>query len=301
MHHQYDTIINEHECEDEGSSITLIFYKVGSDWYKGGEPFLNLVAAVGQMSNLTHVEVAIGECAGRKGEMTNVLRIFNDNEGTPPPGYQLSPPFLHATNTPDRAHRVEMATRTGRNPQYQYLQIGCSKNAVSAMTNWGNAQKGKPFSGSAMARSLFWPRVSTGKSWYCAELVAACLQVGGLMSKDSNSGAATPKSIFNLYKSQGAVHANPYSLRQAKAATTPRMIEPMKNSALAFGGTRSNIFNFNISSNDDPHHTDNGRTPSRIAFRVLQTGPQQGGDYGRDETKLKITLNSLDMSRPRRH
>ena len=89
MHHQYDTIINEHECEDEGSSITLIFYKVGSDWYKGGEPFLNLVAAVGQMSDLTHVEVAIGECAGRKGEMTNVLRIFNDNEGTPPPPPRL--------------------------------------------------------------------------------------------------------------------------------------------------------------------------------------------------------------------
>ena len=194
-----------------------------------------------------------------------------------------------------------MATRTGRNPQYHYLQIGCSKAAVRAMTNWGNAQRGKPFSGSAMVRSLFWPRVSTGTSWYCAELVAACLQVGGLMSKDSNPGAATPKSLFNLYKSQGAVHANPYKLRQAASAITPRMIEPVKTSALAFGGTHSNSFNFNISSNNDPHHNDNGRTPPRIAFRVLQAGPQQGVDYGRDETKLKITLNSLDMSRSRRH
>ena len=73
MHHQYDTIINEHECEDEGSSITLIFYKVGSDWYKGGEPFLNLVAAVGQMSNLTHVEVAIGECVFQIGVVLHLI------------------------------------------------------------------------------------------------------------------------------------------------------------------------------------------------------------------------------------
>lgn len=41
-----------------GSSVTLIYYKIGSEWWK--EPFLNVVAAAAQMSALTHVEIAIG-------------------------------------------------------------------------------------------------------------------------------------------------------------------------------------------------------------------------------------------------
>ena len=49
---------------------------------------------------------------------------------------------------------------------------------------------------------------------YCAELVAACLQAGGLMSADSNPGAATPHSLYKMYKAQGAVMANPCTLRQ---------------------------------------------------------------------------------------
>jgi hypothetical protein len=44
---------------DNGSSVTLIFYKVGSEWWK--EPALNILAAVAQMSAYTHVEIAIGE------------------------------------------------------------------------------------------------------------------------------------------------------------------------------------------------------------------------------------------------
>ena len=41
-----------------GSSVTLIYYKIGNQWWK--EPFLNVVAAAAQMSALTHVEIAIG-------------------------------------------------------------------------------------------------------------------------------------------------------------------------------------------------------------------------------------------------
>jgi len=63
---------------DQGSSVTLIFYKVGDGWYKGEEPFLNLVAAAAQGSSFTHVEIAIGEATGQAGRMSNVLRVFND-------------------------------------------------------------------------------------------------------------------------------------------------------------------------------------------------------------------------------
>ena len=45
---------------DEGGSVTLVFYKVGSGLDLLKEPFLNLVAATLQMSTFTHVELAIG-------------------------------------------------------------------------------------------------------------------------------------------------------------------------------------------------------------------------------------------------
>lgn len=42
----------------EGTSVTLIFYKIGEKWWR--EPVLNVLAAACQMSQLTHVEIAIG-------------------------------------------------------------------------------------------------------------------------------------------------------------------------------------------------------------------------------------------------
>lgn len=105
---------------DEGTSVTLIFYRVGERWWK--EPFLNILAAAAQMSQLTHVEIAIGgarsriwnalartdsrtrprrlraaEEAGANGTMKNVCRVFNDKIG------------------------VELVERTGRNPQVKCL------------------------------------------------------------------------------------------------------------------------------------------------------------------------------------
>ena len=61
---------------DSGSSVTLIYYRIGDRWWK--EPFLNVVAAAAQMSSLTHVEIAIGEEPGSNGMMSNVCRVFND-------------------------------------------------------------------------------------------------------------------------------------------------------------------------------------------------------------------------------
>lgn len=67
--------------ENEGSSVTLILYAIDKNWWKGGEPLLNLVAAAAQFSSFTHVELAIGEAAGEGGKMANVLRVFNDAIG----------------------------------------------------------------------------------------------------------------------------------------------------------------------------------------------------------------------------
>ena len=51
--------------EQDGSSVTLIFYRVGERWWK--EPLLNIIAAAAQMSSLTHVEIAIGGARPHRG------------------------------------------------------------------------------------------------------------------------------------------------------------------------------------------------------------------------------------------
>ena len=179
---------------EEAGQVTLIFYKLGERWWK--EPFLNIVAAAAQMSSFTHVELAIGSDAGTSGEMTNVARVFNDDVG------------------------VELTARTGRNPQYSYLQLGCSKAQELAMLRFAKSCVGKPFSGTAMARSVIWPRRTNGTSFFCAELVAAVLKEGGLLDPVSNPGAATPQGLHELYRGRATTTANPYLLRQANCQRT---------------------------------------------------------------------------------
>jgi hypothetical protein len=77
---------------DESGAVTLIFYAVDTK-NLFSEPFLNICAAIGQMSKLTHVEIAIGTSCGASGEMQNVARVFNDSIG------------------------CELTERTGRNPK----------------------------------------------------------------------------------------------------------------------------------------------------------------------------------------
>lgn len=68
-----------------------------------------------------------------------------------------------------------------------------------------------------MARSIIFPRTTDNESFFCAELVAAVMKRGGLMSTTSNPGAATPESLYQIYKSKAAVHANPFVLRSFSA------------------------------------------------------------------------------------
>jgi len=178
---------------DAGSSVTLIFYRMQDKWYR--EPLLNIVAAACQMSNLTHVEIGIGEHAGQGGQIANVCRVFNDAVG------------------------VEIVERTGRNPQYEYIQLGCSKNAERRMLHYAKTRcLGKPFSQVGMARSILWPRQTDDTSFFCAELVAAILKAGGLMEQSSNPGSATPEILYKLYKERGSLSGNPYVLRDMQQA-----------------------------------------------------------------------------------
>ena len=83
------------------------------------------------------------------------------------------------------------------------------------MLRFAQSCVGKPFSSTAMARSVIWPRKTDGRSFFCAELVAAVLKAGNLIDPISNPGAATPEALHELYKSRATTTANPYLLRQA--------------------------------------------------------------------------------------
>ena len=52
--------------------------------------------------------------------------------------------------------------------QYSYLSLGCSKKAEQTMLNYARSLVGKPFSNVGMARSILFPRHTTGESFFCA-------------------------------------------------------------------------------------------------------------------------------------
>jgi hypothetical protein len=302
---------------DSGSSVTLILYSIDRDWWKGREPFLNLLAAAAQLSSFTHVELAIGEGSGAHGEMVNVLRVFNDSTGVV--SYAHSLPLaalsLKSSPTPHRLHFIlyltgacvdplciaqELTNRTGKNPNYQYLQIGCSQKSTQAMLNWAARQVGKPFSSTGMARSILWPRETTGDSFYCAELVAACLQQGGLMNPDSKPGAATPYSLYKMYKSQGAIMANPCTLRQqfGLPASRPHTAATAPLLANAHHAARAMQFDMQSLVSQSRSSSSSGSrrrsdSPPRMQFKVIQA---RGVDP-RSSGPVTLSLSSLSMNR----
>ena len=217
--------------------MTLIYYK-RNNWR--AEHPLNTLAAWATSSEFSHVEMAIGEECGSSGQMRNVLRVFNDSVGT------------------------ELAERTGKNPNFVYMQLGCTKPAERAMLSFARQQVGKPFSMSGMFRSIIWPRKTRGDTYFCAgapaisrhapstpahilpstsdplplltELVAAALQIGGLLSNDSNPGAATPESLYRIYKETAACSGNPYILRRIAADRDAELGKFSNGTGLPFQG-----------------------------------------------------------------
>ena len=175
------------------SSVTLIFRKLEDKW--SNEHPINLMSAIFSRSNFTHVELSIGEDSGQRGEIANVVRIYNDAVG------------------------VEVCQRTGMSPQYVYLEVGCPQKKVTKMLNFAQAQKGKPFSMGAMVRSIVYPRTTNEQNYFCAELVARTLQIGGLFPTEKNPGAETPETLFRRFKPVASVTGNHYMLRQIRMKT----------------------------------------------------------------------------------
>ena len=156
------------------------------------EPLLNRLAAYATNSEFTHVEIAIGEELSQSGLMRNVVRIFNDVQG------------------------VEVTERTGINPHFSYMSMACTAHAEMMMLSFARKQIGKPFSMIGMIRSVLWPRETQGNSWYCAELVAAVMKVGGLIESSYNPGEATPENLYKRFRGKCATAANPFVLNRLK-------------------------------------------------------------------------------------
>ncbi len=148
------------------------------------------------------------------------------------------------------------------------------------MLAYAKQQIGKSFSNVGMARSLIWPRQTTGETWFCAELVAAVLKVGGLMSMDSNPGAATPYSLFKTYSKSGAATANPFVLRAVNNLSD-------RQSLLPISMPRSGL---PPHARPLPVAAKRRQSPPRAAFRNLTLGaPRTGPVPG----TVVLTLNSL--------
>ena len=114
----------------------------------------------------------------------------------------------------------EVTERTGINPSFSYMSIACPKRAELAMLAFSKQQVGKPFSMIGMARSVCWPRKTTCKDWYCAELVAAVMQVGGLIDAAYNPGAATPENLYRRFHGKFATAANPFVLNKLSSSSS---------------------------------------------------------------------------------
>lgn len=160
------------------------------------------------------------------------------------------------------------------------------------MLNWATQQVGKPFSTTGMARSLIWPRHSDGTSWYCAELVAACLQVGGLMNTESKPGAATPQSLYRLYKNAGAVAANPCALRREFGNGVQHEFNLIRQ-PMAFPEAAADV-RFSLPA----HRTNRSSSPPRMAFKQLASS-RQGDRPASTTATLSLSLASLSMNTQR--
>lgn len=171
------------------------------------------------------------------------------------------------------------------------------------MLQFARAQVGKPFSSMGMFRSMVWPRATDMSSWYCAELVAACLKTGGLMSQDSNPGAATPHSLYKLYKAQGAIMANPCTLRQQFGAMPTRPFALAVQQPVAARSAQAPL-RATTTASSLPLHATPARAPSasrhrsdsppRMAFKVLQ---QRGSCDPRAVGAISLSLSSLNMDK----
>jgi len=198
---------------------------------------------------------------------------------------------------------VEVTARTGKNPCYSYVQLGCSKRQETAMLAYARTLIGRPFSNIGMFRSLFFPRKTDSSSFFCAELVAAVLKKGGLIDQASNEGCATPVSLHTLFKNRATATGNPYLLRQATTAQNistssivqqriyfPPPLAAPRGGAVGGGGARMVIPPTRCAEVAPT----SGSVRGTVGLRVLATG---SGRAPAETHPVGITLNSLDFRR----
>ena len=171
------------------------------------------------------------------------------------------------------------------------------------MLAFARQQVGKPFSNSAMARSLFWPRVTNRQTFFCAELVADILRVGGLIDPSSNPGAATPAGLYDLYRTRATTTANPYLLRQANCTST------LTTSSVVSSRTPYSPPPIESGSRLDVHTRRHAAIAMQICaplnatgrlssgLHVLNRGVGGGAKPSVPTLPIGLTLNSLDMRR----
>jgi len=171
------------------------------------------------------------------------------------------------------------------------------------MLAFARQQVGKPFSNSAMARSLFWPRVTHRKDFFCAELVADVLRVGGLIDPSSNPGAATPAGLYDLYKTRATATANPYLLRQVGCTST------LTTSSIVSSRTPYSPPQIETASRIDVHTRRHAAIALQVCgstqaterlssgLHVLNHGVGGGARPSAPTLPIGLTLKSLDMRR----
>ena len=166
------------------------------------------------------------------------------------------------------------------------------------MLQFARQQVGKPFSNVGMARSLVYPRQSDNRSFYCAELVAAVLKAGGMLSADSNPGSATPHSLYKLYSKQAAATANPYTLRQSTTLSLNSVIGTRVATAMPVSVSQHSQHIQHIQNSQHNQHNQRSQhnqrrhsdSPPRASFRVLSNlPPLKSTNAGFQNLELSLT------------
>ena len=129
-----------------------------------------------------------------------------------------------------------------------------------------------------------------------AELVAAVLKAGGMLSPDSNPGSATPHSLYKLYSKQAAATANPYMLRQSNNLSMHSIIGHGHQSQQTLA-QRVPLLGESVDSMDrhsgkggghGGSHRRGSNSPPRASFRVLSAAPPRP-QVGFQNLRLSLT------------
>ena len=115
---------------------------------------------------------------------------------------------------------------------------------------------------------------------------------------DSNPGAATPESLYRLYKARAATTANPFTLRNQFAPHAPQRALTMGAPARQQRPSPAPpMRRANSASTGGPVAAAQARasSPPRAGLRVL--GAQRGGAGRTTDAPLTLRLSSLNVRR----